>query len=100
MAIICSFSSGLDGLKKHQQKDPVTVLAMMKARGRFSAFEASANEIIVMTVTRILNKSMVVVKDGMRNEYGKLVEITGGEYPWTKVQLTEGGERLLRDQMP
>lgn len=96
--IICSFSSGIDELTSKQQKDPVAVLRVLKACGRFSAFEATANQVIATMMTRLCHKGFSVVRNGVRNDYGRLIETDSTTpYPWTKVKLTEGGERLLAD---
>lgn len=87
--IVCSFSSGLDDLTRREQGDVNKVLKVLKATGRYSVFEAMANETIARMMSRLHHK-------GYRG-YGKLIEKTGGEYPWTTVRLTEGGERLLAD---
>jgi hypothetical protein len=100
--IVCSFSSGLDELKRNQQSDHVLVLAMLKAAGRFSAFEASANQFIAGTITDLFHAPKVVqYRNDMRFEYdGPMLEAIGGSYPWTKVRLTAAGEQLLKDQKP
>lgn len=96
--IICSFSSGLDELTRHQQGDVVAVLKTLKARGRFSCFEATANEKIATLMTRLCHKGFSVVRNGVRTDYGRLIETDNScGYPWTNVKLAEGGERLLAD---
>lgn len=96
--IVCSFSSGLDELTRHQQGDVVAVLKTLKARGRFSSFEATANQKIATLMTRLCHKGFSVVRNGVRTDYGRLIETDNScGYPWTKVTLTEGGERLLAD---
>ena len=76
------FSAGLDDLSKKDQRDDAAVLRVLKRTGRFSAFEASDNEGIAATVTRLLRD--------------KLIESIGGEYPWTKVLVTAAGEAVLQ----
>jgi hypothetical protein len=84
------FSAGLDDLTRKQQADPVAVLRVLKATGRFSVFEATDNDIIARTMTRLVHKGY--------QGYGRLIEIDNScGYPWTKVKLTEAGERLLAD---
>jgi len=96
--IICSFSSGLDELPRRQQSDVVAVLNVLKARGRFSCFEASANDKIAALMTRLCHKGFSVVRNGVRTDYGRLIKTDNScGYPWTKVTLTTGGERLLAD---
>ena len=78
---ICSFTSGLDDLPRKQQAQFEPVLRVLEATGRFSVFEATANQTIAKTMTRL-----------MRSGY---VESMGGAYPWTKVRLTEAGKKLI-----
>jgi hypothetical protein len=94
--IICSFSTGLDDLTRKQQADHITVLRVLKQAGRFSAFEASANDTIARTITRLIHKGLTTVKDGVRTNHGKLIETDHScGYPWTMVKLTPAGEALL-----
>lgn len=96
--IVCSFSSGLDELTRHQQGDVIAVLKTLKARGRFSSFEVSANQKIATLMTRLCHKGFSLVRNGVRTDYGRLIETDNScGYPWTKVTLTEGGKRLLAD---
>ena len=95
---LCSFSSGLDELSRKDQGDVVQVLRVLQACGRYSAFEASANDTIARTMTRLHHKGLTILRDGVRREYGLLIErVEPSEYPWVRVRLTEGGERLLAD---
>lgn len=97
-AIICSFSAGLDDLKTHERTDPVAVLRVLHLAGRFSVFEATANDAIARTMTRLCHKGCSIVRDGVRTDYGRLIETDNScGYPWTKVKLTEAGLRLLAD---
>ena len=97
-AFICSFSSGLDDLPRKKQNDAVEVLKVLKASGRFSVFEATANDVIARMMYRLIHKGYSVIRDGVRTDYGLLIETdnTCG-FPWTNVKLTEAGERLLAD---
>ena len=96
--IICSFSSGLDDMKRKDQKDVVKVLRILAECGRYSVFEATANQTIASMMDRICHKGCTLVApDGTKREYGKLVRILGGNYPWTHIELTDGGKRLLED---
>lgn len=93
---IDSFSEGLDDLKRKQQADFVFVLKFLAQAKRFSIFEATANMVIARTLTRLLNKSLTqVAKDGTKTAFGVLLKSTGGAYPWTNVELTEGGVKFL-----
>ncbi|MDQ0035468.1 hypothetical protein J2W30_003236 [Variovorax boronicumulans] len=93
--IACSFSAGLDDLTRKQQADPIAVLRVLKAAGRFSSFEASANDVIARTITRMIHKGLTTIKDGVRTNHGKLIEVDDAPYPWTNVKLTAAGEALL-----
>lgn len=96
--IVCSFSSGLDELTRLQQGDVVAVLKTLKARGRFSCFEATANQKIATLMTRLCHKGFSVVRNGVRTDYGRLIETDNScGYPWTEVKLTQSGEQLLAD---
>lgn len=95
---ICSFSSGLDDMKRKDQKDVVKVLRVLAQCKRFSVFEATANQPIASMMDRICHKGCTLVgPDGTKRSYGKLITIVGGNYPWTHIELTEGGKRLLED---
>lgn len=94
--IACSFSVGLDDLTRKQQADHIAVLRVLKSAGRFSAFEASANDVIARTITRLIHKGLTTVEDGVRVNHGKLIETDHScGYPWTMVKLTPAGEALL-----
>ena len=97
--IVCSFSVGLDDLTRKQQADHITVLRVLKRTGRFSAFEASANETIARTMTRLCNKSLTTIEpDGTKRKRGLMLECDmTTPYPWTKVKLTPAAEELLAE---
>lgn len=75
---ICSFSS-LDDLRKKDRDDADKVLAVLARAGRFSTFEADGT--LGSTIQGLLNR--------------KLIRTTGGEYPWTTVELTDAGKKQL-----
>ena len=90
------FRAGLDDLTRAQQADDVKVLRVLQKTKRFSCFEASENATIGRTITRLIHKAYTRIDaDGTRHEYGLLLRTTGGAYPLTNVELTEGGQRLL-----
>lgn len=90
------FSAGLDDLTRKQQADHVEVLRVLARTGRFSCFEASENATIGRTITRLLHKGCTMVgADGVKTEYGLLLKRAGGDYPWTNVELTESGKRMI-----
>ena len=96
---ICSFSAGLDDMKRKEQADVVAVLRVLQQAGRFSIFEATANQTIARTITRLCNKACSIVRNGVRTDYGKLIDTDNScGFPWTKVSLTDGGIRLLADE--
>ncbi|MFZ2306822.1 MAG: hypothetical protein WAW73_20300 [Rhodoferax sp.] len=96
--IICSFSSGLDDMKRKDQRDVVKVLRVLAEAGRYSVFEATANQTIASMMDKICHKGCTLVgADGVKREYGKLINVTEKAYPWTDIELTEGGKRLLED---
>ena len=94
------FTAGLDDLTRKQQADPVAVLRALQKTKCFSVFEATNNEVISRTVSRLCQKSCEVVKlDGSKKKYGRLLEMVGGNYPWTNVELTDGGIEYLKDNL-
>lgn len=96
---VCSFSEGLDDLKRKDQANAVAVLRVLQRAGRFSIFEATANQTIARTMSRLCHKGYSVFRDGVRTDYGKLIDTDNScGYPWTNVTLTEGGKRLLSDE--
>lgn len=97
-AIICSFTAGLDDLPRRQQSNVVAVLRVLKEAGRFSVFEASANQTIATMMSRLCHKGYSEIRNGTRFDYGKLIETDKSDgFPWTKVKLTPAGERLLEE---
>lgn len=79
---IDQFSVGLDELKPKSQRNPVRVLRMLYASGRFSVFEATASPAIAKTMDWLYD-----------NGYFKTDNSCG--YPWTKVVKTPKGESLI-----
>ncbi len=80
---ICSFTTGIDDMKRAAQRDPREVLAVLDGHPvkRFSCFAASANPGIAKTMTLLFDR--------------KLVRATGGAYPWTEYEITEAGIAVL-----
>jgi hypothetical protein len=79
--IVDRFSAGLDDLSRKDQADSAAVLRVLKRTGKFSVFEASENQTIADTMTRIMRSGWV--------------ETLGGEYPWTAVRVTQAGDAFL-----
>lgn len=82
---IDSFTEGLEELPRKKQRDIVEVLRTMEAnpRKRFSVFEATANQTIAVTMTRICQEGYVETD----NSCG---------YPWTKYKLTAKGLEAIK----
>lgn len=81
---ICSFSSGLDDMRRADQRNPVKVLEVLHKCKRFSVFEATANQTIARTMT-----------DLCAGKWSHLIRTTEGAYPWTGVELTDAGLELI-----
>lgn len=95
---ICCFTSGLDDMKRKDQRDVVKVLRVLADCGRYSVFEATANQTIATMMDRIVSKACTLIgPDGTKRDYGLLLKRVGGAYPWTEIEVTEGGKRLLED---
>lgn len=83
--IVCSFSVGIDELPRKVQRDAVAVARVIAKHGRFSVFEATANQTIARTVDRIWQAGWFEETD------------PPAAYPWTRVRLTEAGKRALEE---
>jgi hypothetical protein len=79
--MIDSFSSGLDDMKRKDQRDVVAVMRKLATMKRFSIFEVTDNDTIALTMTNIVKRG--------------LIETTGGQYPWATFKITEAGQRLI-----
>lgn len=82
MMFIDCFSVGIDDLPKEKQRSTVEVLRVLQKHGRFSCFEASANDVIAATMRNICHGGYIETKD------------IG--YPWTQVKLTQKGLALIQ----
>lgn len=79
-SIVCSFGS-LNELATFKDKNSdVKVLIILRRAKSFSMFES---EIVLRTIERLF-----------RNE---MIESTGGDFPITKVELTEAGKSFLKE---
>lgn len=76
------FSAGLDDLTRKQQACAVTVASTLARLGKFSVFEATENQTIARTMTRIAESG-----------WFKFDHSCG--YPWTTVELTDLGRDVL-----
>lgn len=79
--MVDSFSSGLDDMKRKDQRDEVAVMRKLATMKRYSIFEVTANQDIAKMMTDIVKRG--------------LIETTGGQYPWTTFKITEAGQRLI-----
>lgn len=85
---ICDFSSGLDDMPRKDQRDIAKVLRVLDKCGRYSVFEATDNQTIATTMTKLCKSDLIETE----NSCG---------YPWTMVKLTEAGRRYLQpDSLP
>ncbi len=75
--IICSFTEGLDELPRKKQASMLEVARHLAKVGRFSVFEATANQTIARTMDRIMQSGWFDRGDD--------------PYPWTSVKLTPVG---------
>lgn len=87
-AILCSFTTALDDMKRSDQRDHLKVLRVMAGAGRFSVFEATANPTVARTVTHLYHRSQADGGPLLKHD-----ESMG--YPWTKVVLTDAGRAAL-----
>ena len=94
-AIICSFTSGLDDMRRADQTDPIKVLRVLEKCGRFSVFEATANDAIARMMTRLYHKALIYRGKRYGGPMLKMDHSMG--YPWTKVVLTDAAKALLAD---
>lgn len=79
MPDICQHTDALDELTVREQRDEGKVLRALHRAGRFSVFEATANQGIADVMTYL-------------HKHG-LIEVTPRDYPWSDVKLTERGLR-------
>lgn len=81
---ICSFAEGLDEIPQAKARDHVHVLRVLDRlpRKRFSVFEATANQRIATSMTRLVQEGYIATDN------------TCG-YPWTKYTITEKGRAAL-----
>ena len=78
---ICVTSVGLDELPKKRQANMYDVATVLAKTGRFSVFEATANQTIARTMDRIENSGWF--------------DRTTEPYPWISVKLTDKGRQVL-----
>lgn len=85
--ILCSFTEGLDEMPRRKQRDIAEVLRVLEAnpRRRFSVFEATANQTIAVTMTKLVHEGYIETD----NSCG---------YPWTKYKLTAKGLDAIKER--
>jgi len=81
----CCFTVGLDDLPRRKQRIATDVLRVLHKHGRFSVFEATANDVIARTMDDVIRR--------------KLVEVDNSPgYPWSNVKLTAAGLELIGEK--
>lgn len=78
---ICFFDVGLDEMPMNEQADDIAVGRAIAKAGRFSVFDATANETIANTMDRLTVSGWFVFENA--------------GYPWTKVTPTDAGRAAL-----
>jgi hypothetical protein len=95
---IDSFSVGLDEIPR-KEITTERILMILHKQGRFSCFEASANQKIAHAVTDIMHSNLVerYLPDRFKGkpEIGGTTSPDRDTYPWTYVRLTDAGLRML-----
>lgn len=76
------FDECLHELPRRKQRDAREVALHLAKAGRFSVFEATANQDIARTVTRVLASGWFATDKSCG-------------FPWTKVSLTDRGRTVL-----
>lgn len=76
------FDEGLGDLPRRKQRDTREVALHLAKAGRFSVFEATANQDIARTITRVLASGWFDTDKSCG-------------FPWTKVALTDRGRAVL-----
>jgi hypothetical protein len=82
---VCSFSSGIDEMKRKDQASQAAVLRVLAQCKRFSVFEATANRTIALTMDSLVEDGLVALDSASTS------------YPWTNVKLTKKGEEFVND---
>ena len=80
---ICTFTVGIDELPRRKQRDPLEVARVLAQHGRFSVFEATANQDIARTMDKLMRNGWFVS------------DAEASSYPWTHVTLTDAGRAAL-----
>ena len=81
---ITSWSSGLDAMKRRDQRYPDKVLQQLERSPRFSVFEATENATISKTMDWLVKEKLIEVDN----------ESVG--YPWSIAKITTKGYALMR----
>ena len=80
---VCTFSAGIDDLPRRKQRNPHDVARVLARAGRFSVFEATANDTIAKTMDWLSDSGWFVFDHESQG------------FPWTKVTLTDMGRKVL-----
>ena len=97
---IDTFSTAIDDLPRADQANQLKVLAVLAQTGRFSCFEASANQTIARTMTALMRGPLV--ESYVPDSYKSKAESGGARgpdrdtYPWTFVRITAAGRAALQ----
>ncbi len=81
---MCFTTSGLDELPRREQRDMHAVARTLAKAGRFSVFEATANQTIARTMTSLATSGWFEFDPKAQG------------YPWTVVKLTDAGRAALK----
>lgn len=94
-AVLCSFTGGLDEMRRADQSNPVKVLRALEKAGRYSVFEATANDTIARMMTRLYHKALIYRGKKYGGPMLKMDHTMG--YPWSRAVLTDAAKQLLAD---
>lgn len=80
------FGSAIGEMKRRDQSDNFKVLLVLKASPRFSVFDATDNQSIAKTLTRLMDLAFI--------EY----PAPQPGYPWAVAAITEKGIKFMEQQ--
>lgn len=79
--IVCTFSGGLDDMKRKDQRDKAALLRKLSTMKAFSIFEVTDNQTIAKTMQSLVNQGQI--------------KTTGGAFPWTTFEITPAGQAII-----
>ncbi len=95
--LVDSFSSGLDDIPLKEINDR-NIIRVLAKTGRFSCFEAGANDKIARAMTRLMKGNLVEVylPDCLKGKIGidGTIAPDSNGYPWVYVRVTPSGLKL------